>query len=109
MRALDKPAAQLRDKTVLGFDPSLVGRVQLTRKDGTVITLVRSGQAWKVDGPDGKDAKEGPVTRLLDDVKDLRGSDIVAESATDLVPYGLDKPDLRVTLFDKEGKPIGTI
>ena len=42
-------------------------------------------------------------------MRELRGSDVAAETATDLKPYGLDAPDLNVTLTDKDGQPIGTV
>src|SRR5207302_345028 len=41
--------------------------------------------------------------------RDLRGADIAAEPAKDLAAWGLDHPDLRITLTDKEGQPIGTV
>src|SRR5207248_6362955 len=32
-----------------------------------------------------------------------------AEPAKDLAAWGLDRPDLRITLTDNEGQPIGTV
>ena len=107
-RTLTKTSGQFRDKTVLGFDPSRVGKVVLARKDGTTVTLTRADGGWKVEGADGK-PKDTAITTYLDDMRDLRGSDIAAEPATNLAQYGLDQPDLRITLTDKEGQGIGTV
>lgn len=108
-RSLGKTAGQLRDKTVLGFDPARVGRVTVERKDGGGIRLVRAGDDWQLEGVDPGKTKKEEIGRFLDDLHDLRGSEIVAEPATDLAPYGLDAPDLRITLADKEQQPIGTV
>jgi len=109
-RTLDKPATQFRDKTVLGFDPARVGRVVLERKEGGGVTLARADdRSWRLEAADGKKPKSDSIARFLDDLRDLRGSDIAAEPASDLAPYGLDAPDLRIALTDKEGQPIGTL
>jgi len=108
VRTLTKSAPQFRDKTVLGFDPVRVGQAVLERKDGGGATLKRTESAWQVDGTDKK-PKPDAVTRFLDDVRDLRGSDVAAEPPGELGRFGLDAPDLRLTLTDKDGQPIGTV
>ena len=108
-RTLDKGGAQFRDKTVLGFDPARVGRVVLERKDGGGATLVRVEGGWRVEGAEGKKPKKSVIQAFLDDLRELRGSDIAAEPAKDLKPLGLDAPDLRLTLTDKDGQQMGTI
>jgi hypothetical protein len=108
-RTLGKTAGQFRDKTVLGFDPARVGRVVLERKDGGPITMARADGAWKVESADGKKTKESVVQAYLQDVRELRGSDVAAEPAKNLGAFGLDAPDIKVALTDKDGQPIGTI
>jgi hypothetical protein len=49
------------------------------------------------------------VQRFVDDLRDLRGSGIAAEPPKDVKTFGLDAPDLRVTLSDRDGKPLGVI
>jgi hypothetical protein len=108
-RTLSKTAAQFRDKTVLGFDPSRVGQLRLERKDGAGVTLARADGGWRLEKGEGKAPKGEAIDRFLDDLRDLRGSDIAAEPAHDVAPYGLDAPDLRITLTDKEGQAMGTV
>lgn len=107
-RSLDKNAAQFRDKTVLGFDPERVGKVTLARKAGANVTLTRKDGTWQVEGAEGT-PKEPTITRFLADLKELRGSDIAAEPAANLALYGLDAPDLRIGLVDKDGAAMGTV
>jgi hypothetical protein len=109
-RSLDKDAAALRDKTVLALEPDRVGRVVLERSEGTGATLVRTAAgAWTLDGVDEAKVKGTAIQRFVDDLKDLRGSGIAAEPPGDLARFGLTAPSLRITVTDKDGKPIGTV
>lgn len=109
-RSLDKDAAALRDKTVLAFDPERVGRVVLERKEGTGATFVRTPSGnFTLEGVDEAKSKGTAIKRFIDDLKDLKGSGVAAEPAGDLKPFGLATPSLRITLTDKDGKPIGTV
>ena len=109
-RSLDKGTNQFRDKTVLKIEPTSVGRVDLTRREGGSVVLVRQPEGgWRFEsGAQGK-TNEGPVTRLLEDIEELRGSEIAAESGADLGPFGLATPDVRIALADAQGKEIGAV
>ncbi len=109
-RSLAKNPSQFRDKTVLGFDPARVKTVALERKDGAGPTLIRGEQGtWQIEGGEATAAKTEAVARFLEDLRELRGSDIAAEPAPALGVFGLDAPELRVTLTDKDGQPMGTV
>ena len=109
-RSLDKGANQFRDKTVLKIEPTKVGRIDLTRREGGSVVLVRKPEGgWRFEsGAEGK-ADEGPTTRLLEDVEELKGAEIAAESAADRAPFGLANPDVRITLADAQGKDLGAV
>jgi len=96
---------------VLTFDSDRVGRVVIERKAGTGATLVRTPTgSWTLDGVDEKKVKGTAIQRFVDDLKDLKGSAIAAEPPPgDLVPFGLTAPGLRLTVTDKDGKPIGVV
>ena len=106
--SLAKPPSQFRDKTVLAFDPTRVGKVAFERKDGARLTFVRGEGKWTLEGNEEK-VKESAIATLLDDLRDLRGADIAAEPARNLTTWGLDQPDVRFVLTDKEGQPIGSV
>jgi hypothetical protein len=107
-RTLGKDAWQFRDKTILGFGADRVGRIVLERKDGPGATLVHGEPGgWAVEGQ--KQSKAGTIQRFVDDLRELRGASIAEEPAKDLKRFGLDGPDLRLTLSDREQKPMGTV
>jgi hypothetical protein len=107
-RTLGKDAWQFRDKTILGFGSDRVGRIVIERKDGPGATLIHGEPGgWSLEGQ--KESKAGVIQRFVDDLRELRGASIAEEPATDLKRFGLDAPDLRLTLSDREQKPMGTI
>lgn len=109
-RTLSKSVGQFRDKTVLAFDPARLGRVQVDRREGNGVILARTTDgSWQVEGMEQKKPKAEVISRFLDDLRELRGSEIAAEPARDLAPFGLEAPGLRITLIDKEGQSIGAV
>ena len=107
-RTLGKDAWQFRDKTVLGFGNDRVGRIVLERKEGPGATLVHGEPGgWTVDGE--TQSKGGAIQRFVDDLRELKGSAIAQEPAKDLKTFGLDGPDLRLTVIDREQQPLGTV
>jgi Domain of unknown function (DUF4340) len=109
VKNLDKDLATLRDKTVLAFDKAKAGKLIVTRKDGAGFTLVKRDGAWHLDTP-GEGTERAPaITRFLDDVSTLKGSEIAEEHATDLGKFGLGTPDLLIVVSDESGAPLGTL
>ncbi len=109
VKNLDKDLSTLRDKTVLAFDKAKAGKLVVTRKDGAGFTLVKRDGAWHLDTP-GEGSERAPaITRFIEDVSTLKGSEIVEEHAGDLAKYGLATPDLLIAVSDESGAKIGTL
>lgn len=86
----------LRQKTVLAFERDKVDTV--TIQAAAVTTEVsRSGGEWKLAKPIEAPADYGTVEGLIGRVQTAQMKAITAQEATDLAPYGLDKPDVSVT------------
>jgi hypothetical protein len=110
LTSLAKTAADLRDKTVLAFDQDRIGEIALQRSDATGFLLRRSaGGPWTAEGIEAAPDQDA-VTRLLADLRDLKGSEIVAEDPTaDLSAWGLHEPTLRIGLSDTDDQAVGTV
>lgn len=106
-----KPA-DLRDHSLLRVNQDMVDRVKVTEADGTSFTLGHKDKAWKIlDGPAANQPADAePVTHLMSLLTTPSIVDFVADSATDLAKYGLDKPILQVKLssYSSENTPEST-
>ncbi len=100
----------LRDKTVMAFDPAKAGRLEIDNR-GKQYTLERGKDGkWQVTA-NGKTspANGAAVQTFVDELANLKGSKIVADPMTDAKNYGLNQPTEQITVFDKDGKKIGTV
>lgn len=100
----------LRDKTVMAFDPLKAGRVEITNH-GKQYTLERTKAGkWQVIA-DGKTspASDPAVQTFLDELANLKGDKIIADPMGDPKEYGMDQPTEQITVYDKDGKLIGTV
>jgi hypothetical protein len=109
-RDLNKNVADFRDKTLLTFDHDKVTAVELKRKDGAQVKLVRGdNKQWRIEGAgEGKPA-DTTISQYVADLQDLKGYEIAAEQPTDLAQFGLDQPLLALTVYAEENKTLGTV
>jgi len=106
---LEKDAAYFRDKTVLSFTPDDVTAIAVTRRGQEPFTLERSPEgAWSIEGASGE-PKADAVKRFIDDIRETKPHEIVADGAVDLGAYGLDAPDIHVTVTGRDGHAIGAL
>jgi hypothetical protein len=111
MSGLDKSVLGLRDKTVLTFDPSKVETITLKPVDKPQYAIKRTSDGkWNVV----EDNKTSPadmaiVERFMDQIRDLKGNSIIMDPIKSPEMFGMDKPELVVTLQDKDGKDLGQL
>ena len=107
---VNKSLLDLRDKTVMSFEPSAVETVEVT-SGGKSFSLKRAPHGkWDVTSDGRTSPADVPVVeRFLDQLRDFTGNTIVMDPMSHPEMFGLDKPTYQVTLIAKDGKPIGTI
>jgi hypothetical protein len=107
---LSRTAADLRDRSILpSFDLAEVKRVRITG-GGKVLVVDRGGDSeWKVVEPSRGPAKAPKVDNVLLTLKSLRWKDIVSPQGQDAARYGLDKPELEITLAKSGDAEFGTL
>jgi Domain of unknown function (DUF4340) len=109
LNGVDKSVLALRDKTVMGFEPSKVESADVqVGADHFALRRAPQGKWDLVEGAKTTPADVPVVERFLDELRDLKGLSIVADPMPSPVPFGLDHPTVQVTLVGKDGKPIGT-
>jgi hypothetical protein len=107
-KSVPTSAMALRDKTVFTYDRGKVERVDLESSKGKVALALQDGK-WRITAPAALRADESTVSQLLFRARDLRARDFVAEDARRLAAYGLDKPVIRLSVWEKDAKEPRTL
>ena len=102
-KAIPASAAALRDKTIFAYDRGKLERVELESPKGKVALALQDGK-WRITAPVALRADEGAMSQVLFKARDLRARDFVAEDAKRLAAYGLDKPQIRISVWEKDAK-----
>jgi Domain of unknown function (DUF4340) len=100
----------LRDKTVMGFDPVKAGRLEI-ENHGKQYTLSRDPAGkWQVTvGAKSSPVNAQAVQTFLDELANLKGEKIVQDPMTDPHRFAMDKPTEQIVVFGKDDKRIGTV
>lgn len=93
----NKTAFDFRDKLVLKFERDDATGLELV-KDGTTLALAREGSEWKLSKPIAGRADYATVEGIMTRLQSAQMQKVVAEQATDLRQYGLDRPAHAVTV-----------
>jgi hypothetical protein len=89
----------LRDRKLVQFTNDLVDRITIEPTGKEKLVFARSGaKAWVRKAEQDVPVYGALLTRLLDDLGAAMVSDFVSDVATELPKYGLDQPQLTVTL-----------
>jgi hypothetical protein len=68
------------------------------------VALALDGGAWRITAPVELRADESAANALLGRARDLKAQEFVAEAPDRLAAYGLDRPQVRLTVWEKEAK-----
>jgi hypothetical protein len=107
---LSRSVADLRDHSVFpAFDLNDVKRARISAAGKPLVIERAKDNEWKVLEPTRGPAKELKVSNLLLALKSLRWKDIASAKGDDAARYGLDKPELEVSLFKAGDVELGTL
>lgn len=88
----------LRDRHLVRFDQNQLDRITIDAPGKNKTVLARKDQNWTIVNRNNRAANAAEARRLLDLLSNEQVIDFVADVASDLPKYGLDKPQLTVTL-----------
>ena len=94
---LNKDTLALRDKAILKFERDKVETLELT-KGSTTQQFAKAGTEWKIVKPIAARGDFGAIEGVVERLGSAQMQGITAQEATDLKPYGLDKPTASATI-----------
>ena len=102
---------ELRDRSVMpAFDVGDVKKARVAGGADKPLVVERSGQSdWKVTEPTRGGTRDGRVASLLLGLRALKWKEIAAKSSDDMARFGLDKPEMEVTVFKDAGAEVATL
>jgi Domain of unknown function (DUF4340) len=110
MNGIDRSLLDFRDKTVFAFDPASVESIDV-KDESDQFTIKREvGGKWDIIQNGKTSPGDVPVVeRFLDQLRDLKGTSILADPMPSFMPFGLNSPAVDVTMLGKDGKQLGEV
>lgn len=102
--AEEKPAADASPK-ILEIPQDQIRQVDIRKPDGAPVVLQRgeNGQ-WQMAAPEKLGVDQDAASSLLSTVSSLPSDHLVEEKTDNFAAFGLDKPELEVSVTSKDGK-----
>ena len=92
---------------VFTLDKAKVGELTIAPAEGETVKLVREGTGWKMTAPSAVSADPAAVDSMIASLESLEIDEVVADNATNLADFGLDKPKLSVeALAQGSAQPV---
>jgi len=105
--SLNKSTFDLRDKTLLKIEREKVDAVTL-ESGGKTVALAKEGSDWKITKPLTARADYSAADGVVGRIESAQMKSIVSNEATaaDLKKYGLDKPEVTVTVGQGSARAV---
>jgi hypothetical protein len=88
----------LRDRHLVRIDTNILDRITIDAPGKGKIVLARKNENWTIASHNNVPANSGEIRRLIDTLQNEQVTKFVEDVASNLPKYGLDKPQLRLTL-----------
>ena len=87
----------LRDRHLVKLDTDNLDRINIEATGQPKIVLARKEQNWTIANRNNQPANGDEVRRLISTLNEQQVTRFVADTASELLKYGLDQPQLRLT------------
>jgi Domain of unknown function (DUF4340) len=88
----------LRDRHLVQIDTNILDRITIEASGKAKIVLARKDDNWTIANRKNAPANSGEVRRMIDTLQNEKVTRFVEDVASNLPNYGLDKPQLQLTL-----------
>lgn len=107
--SMDKGLFDLRDKKLADFQKNDVRALQLERGESKVDVEKRDDGTWMMTAPLKTRADATEIDKIIDKVQTGRIKEFVNEEPENLVQYGLDSPEIKLTLLIGDDRASKTL
>lgn len=98
--------AWIRDRTLFKNPAASVRGIDLRRTNGGFIQLRQTEEnRWVMQQPFSSDADKLQVHKLIDQAVTATIEDFIQEESSDLTAYGLEEPEIELSLLDQNEHP----
>lgn len=101
--AFDKSFFDLRDKSILQFDPTAVETITVKNANGTIECSQGKNDQWSMIEPAAEKGKQIQSWKILDPLQNSRAINIYDTPSAAILAH-LKKPAIQITLVDKSSK-----
>jgi hypothetical protein len=101
--SFDKTFFDLRDKSILQFDPTAVETVTVQNENGTMECSEGKNDQWSIVEPVADKGKQIQSWKILDPLQNTRATKIYDAPSAAILAH-LKKPAIQITLVDKSKK-----
>lgn len=101
--SFDKTFFDLRDKSILQFDPTAVETVTVQNENGTMECSQGKSDQWSMVEPVADKGKQIQGWKILDPLQNTRATNIYDAPSAAILAH-LKKPAIQITLVDKSKK-----
>jgi hypothetical protein len=108
-RSMDKGLFDLRDKKLVDFQKYDVRALQLERGESKVDVEKRDDGTWIMTAPLQTRADATEIDNIIDKIQTGRIKEFVNEEPENLVQYGLDSPEIKLTLLIGDDRASKTL
>jgi hypothetical protein len=91
----------IRVRKIVKLDTDKIRELEIKRGDNR-IWILKEGNNWKLEGEKDKKVNESKVSELISEIKGLEVEKFVNDNPSDLVSYGLDKPEIQLTISESD-------
>jgi uncharacterized protein DUF4340 len=106
---MDTTAFELRNKKIFAFDTGTIQKIRVQYPTST-FTLERYGDAWRLSEPKKQAVGEQQkIQDLLYELSTLEYATLIAETPGNTSDYGIDTPQVQITLWHHDGTPMGPL
>jgi hypothetical protein len=108
-RIMNKTAFDLRNKKIFALTADKVQKIRV-QYPAANFTVERSGNTWKLTEPQKQEIPQRwKVDHVLYELSTLEYAKIVDDSPDDRSRYGLDAPQVQITVWQQDGSTLGPL